>query len=314
VEQFKVGAVQASPVFMDREATVEKAAGLVRDAAAAGARLIVFPEAFVPTYPMWLWALKPSAFDQIPALHAELMSQAVDLTKDHLGPLQAAAKEAGVVVTIGVNELFSEGGSGTMFNSYVCIGPDGSIIGRRRKLMPTAPERMIWGMGDGSTLGVFDAGFAKLGALICWENYMPLARYAMYAEGAEVILAPTWDEGETWEASMKHIAKEGRAYVVCSSIAMKLDEIPERYAFREAMRDPDDPWLKQGGTMIVEPTGKVIAGPLNGAEGILYADLDPSVVLAQKWNLDVCGHYSRPDVFRFSVDRRAKLPMDREPV
>jgi nitrilase len=309
MQAFKVAAVQASPVFMNREATIEKSVTLLKQAAKEGAKLVVFPETFVPTYPMWVWAVPPNANAQISALHGEYMAQSVDLTKDHLAPLQRAAKETGTIVTIGISEVHSAAGGNSLLNSNICIGADGSIIGNHRKLVPTAPERLIWAMGDGSTLRTFDTTLGKFGGLICWENYMPLARYAMYADGAEVMITPTWDEGETWEASMRHIAKEGRVYVVSSSIVMRTDEIPERYKLRDLFVDPENPYFKVGGSMIVDPSGKILAGPLNNEEGILYADVDPALLLSLKWNLDVTGHYSRPDVFHFSVDRSVKLPM-----
>lgn len=303
MERFKVAAIQAAPVFLDRTKTVQKAAALVRQAAKQGARLIAFPEAFVPAYPVWVWMLRPSDYDQVVALHAELSDQSVDLSADHLAPLQEAAREAEVTVGIGINERVSTGGGGTLYNSYVILGPTGAVLGVRRKLIPTAPERMVWGMADGSTLRTTQTDVARVGCLICWENYMPLTRYALYADGTKVILSPTWDEGEVWQASMRHIAKEARAYVVSCSPAMRVGDIPERFAFRSALGGGEEEWFKSGGSMIVDPTGAIVAGPLNDDEGIVYAECKPEVLRGQKWNLDVCGHYSRPDLFRLHVDR-----------
>jgi len=303
---FKVATVQTASVFMDRAATVEKAIGLIREAAKGGAKLIVFPEALVPTYPVWSWFLKPSQFDEIEALYSAYLDQSVDVPGPETRALGKAAREAGVHVVIGVTERNTEASGASLFNSLVFICPDGEVVGKRRKLVPTAAERMVWASGDGSTVGVVKTELANLGALICWENYMPLARYAMYAEGAELILAPTWDQSDLWQASMRHIAKEGRAYVVGCSSLMRSSDIPGRFGLGPFL--PDTEWLNRGGSVIVDPEGTVVAGPLFKEEGILYADVDPVAFRGLKWNLDVAGHYARPDVFTFAVDRGVKTP------
>ncbi|MFI5385244.1 MAG: carbon-nitrogen hydrolase family protein [Fimbriimonadales bacterium] len=305
MEAFRVAAVQATPVFMDRVATVDKAIGLIRKAAKEGARLIVFPEAFVPTYPLWSWFLKPSQFDHIESLYSEYLDQSLTIPGPETAALGEVAKELGVFVVTGACERNVESSGGTLFNSLAFIGPDGSVIGKRRKLIATGAERLVWGSGDGSTVGVVETALGRVAGLICWENYMPLARYAMYAGGAEVILAPTWDQGEVWQASMRHIAKEGRAYVVACANVIRREDIPERFGFREFLPEG---WLNTGGSAIVDPEGTVIAGPLFREEGILYADLDPAILRGLKWNLDVAGHYARPDVFTFSVDRTPRVP------
>jgi nitrilase len=306
MEAFKVAAVQATPVFLDRAATIDKAIGLIGIAADAGARLIVFPEAFVPGYPLWSWFLKPSQFDEIEATYSEYLDQSVTVPGPETSALGKAAKEAGVYLAIGVSERNVESSGGSLFNSIVFIGPSGEVVGKRRKLVATAAERLVWGHGDGSTVAVVDTPLAKLGGLICWENYMPLARYAMYSGGAELILSPTWDQSEVWQATMRHVAKEGRAYVVGCASLMRLSDVPERLAFRKFL--PDGEWINTGGTVIMDPEGNVMAGPLRKEEGILYADLDPAILRGLKWNLDVAGHYARPDVFTFDVDRTKKTP------
>ena len=306
VEAFRIAAVQASPVFMDRAATLEKAIGLISVAAKEGASLVVFPEAFLPGYPIWTWFLKPSQFEEIEALYGEYLEQSVTIPGQETALIGKAAKSAGVHVGIGVTERNSEASGSSLFNSFVLFDSSGAVVGKRRKLVPTGPERMIWAQADGSSVGVVETRLGRIGALICWENYMPLARYAMQSGGAEVMLAPTWDCGGVWQASMRHIAKEGRAYVVGCCSAMRLDDVPERFGFRAEM--PEGEWVNRGGTVIVDPEGTVLAGPLFEQEGILYADADPKLLRGVKWNLDVAGHYARPDVFRFEVDRTARVP------
>lgn len=306
MEAFRVAAVQATPVFLDRSATVEKAIGLIQEAAKEGAKLIVFPEAFIPGYPLWSWFLKPSQFDEIEATYSEYLNQSLTIPGLETDALGKAANEAGVHLAIGMSERNVESSGGSLFNSLVFIGPDGTVIGKRRKLVATAAERLVWGQGNGSTLGVIDTPLAKLGGLICWENYMPLARYAMYSGGAELMLAPTWDQSDVWQATMRHIAKEGRAYVVGCASLMRPGDIPESFDFHEFL--PDSEWLNKGGSVIVDPEGTIIAGPLWKEEGILYADVDPAFLRGLKWNLDVAGHYARPDVFTFQVDRTDRIP------
>lgn len=310
MERFRVAAVQAAPVFLDRRGTIEKAVQLIREAARGGAQVVVFPEAFIPCYPIWVWLLRPSDYDLVSSLHAELLSQSVCLESGDLDPLREVAREAGVIVGMGINERVSHA-SGSMYNAYVVIGEEGSILGIRRKLVPTAPERMVWTHADGSSLRAIPTKHAALGCLICWENYMPLARYALYADGSELILAPTWDEGEVWEASMRHIAKESRSYVVSCSSPLRREDIPEHHSFRSALGDGGE-WFKSGGSLIADPTGAIVAGPLRDEEGILYADCDPALPSGQKWNLDVCGHYDRPDLFRLSVDRTPRSTLREE--
>ena len=308
MKSFKIAAVQAAPVFLDREATVAKACDLIAEAARNGARLVVFPEAFVPTYPDWVWAIPPSQGRLLSDLYAELVDQSVSIPGPTTDKLCQAAREAGVYVTIGVNERNVEASDASLYNTVIYIDAAGNLLGRHRKLIPTAPERMVWAPGDGSTLDVYDTELGRLGALICWENYMPLARYAMYAWGVQLYLAPTWDRGEPWLSTLRHIAKEGRVYVVGCSIAMRTDDIPDSFDFKAQYYADAPEWINKGDSAVVNPDGKFIAGPLHKEQGILYAEIDPQQMRGSKWNLDVAGHYARPDVFQLTV-RKEPRPM-----
>jgi nitrilase len=299
METVRVAAVQAAPVFLQREATVEKAVGLIEKAAGEGAGLVVFPETFVPTYPDWVWRTRP--WDgHASALYARLLDQAVVVPSPATGALGAAAARAGVWVSIGVDELDRH--STTLYNSQLLFDAEGALVQCHRKLMPTGGERLVWGMGDGSTLGVVETPFGKIGTLACWENYMPLARAALYAQGVDIYLAPTWDNDDVWVGSMRHIAKEGRVYVVGVNYCLRGSDVPADVPGRDELYGGDDDWLARGNTVIVGPGGDVLAGPLVGEEGILYADLDVDRARAARMQFDPVGHYGRADVFRLTVD------------
>jgi nitrilase len=308
---FKVAAVAASPVFLDREATVEKACSLIAEAAAQGAALVVFPETFIPTYPMWVWQIPASETTLLAELHAELMAQSVQVPGPATERLGEAAREAGTHVVIGVNEPLTDTRGASLFNTTVYIGADGALLGRHRKLVPTAPERLVWTPGDGSTLEVFDTPLGKLGGLICWENYMPLARYTMYAQGTQIYVAPTWDCGDTWLATLRHIAKEGGVYVIGCGTPTQVGDIPDRYDFKRRYYGADDEWINSGDSAIVSPLGEILAGPAHETREIIYADVDPTVAQGLKWKLDVTGHYGRPDVFELTVNT-AERPLLRK--
>ena len=218
---FTIAAVQASPVFMDRDATIDKACGLIAEAAKQSAKIIVFPEAFVPTYPDWVWVLPASNGSSHAALYGELLDQSVAVPSAATDKLCRAAKANRVFVVIGVNERNADASGGSIYNTLLYISDRGELLGRHRKLMPTVAERMVWTPGDGSTLEAFETPYGRLGGLICWENYMPLARYTMYAQGVQIYVAATWDSSDTWIASLRHIAKEGRMVVVGCCIAMR---------------------------------------------------------------------------------------------
>jgi nitrilase len=203
---------------------------------------------------------------------------------------------------MGVSERNAEASGSSMYNSLIYIDDQGNLMGKHRKLVPTGGERLVWAQGDGSTLNAYDTSLGKLGGLICWENYMPLARYAMYAWGVQIYVAATWARGEQWLATIRHIAKEGGAYVISSCIALRKDDIPDSYAFKEKFYTGVGEWINTGDSAIIDPSGNVLAGPAKKCEEILYAEVEPRRMTGPRWILDVAGHYSRPDVFNFSVN------------
>lgn len=305
-KQFKVAAIQATPVFLDRDATVAKACKLIAEAAKQGASLVVFPEAYIPGYPDWVWPLPAGELSQHHDLYSKLLDNSIDVPSTATKQIGAAAKKAKVYVVIGINERNAEAGGHSLYNTVLYFGSDGQIMGKHRKLMPTGGERLVHAQGDGSTLGVYDTPLGRIGALICWENYMPLARYAMYAWGVEIYIAPTWDQGEPWLSTIRHIAKEGRVYVIsCGSVFSKKD-IPDDLAFKKLVYSGKDGFINSGDSAIVGPDGKILAGPLNKKEGILLAEVDLQKLRGLNSGLDVAGHYARPDVFDFGVNTDPK--------
>jgi len=307
----KVAVVQHPPITLHRQATLERGVELIEKAATAGAKLVSFPETWVPGYPEWLWRLRPGGDYQLTGdIHRALIENAVDLKAGDLKPIQAAARRLKVTVSIGIHERDGEFSRGTMYNSVVLVGPDGSILNRHRKLMPTNPERMVWGMGDASGLRVVDTPMGRVGSLICWENYMPLPRFSLFAQGVEIYVAPTWDEGGTWISTMRHIAAEGRCWVLGNGCAMRGKDIPKDFPRRAEIFPDLESWYNPGDSVIVAPGGEIVAGPMHEAHGILYADCDPGVADAARRTLDVAGHYGRPDVFRLEVKREALTPVE----
>jgi nitrilase len=302
--RFKVAAVQEAPVFLDRAATVAKACDQIARAAADGAQLVVFPEAFVPAYPDWLWSVPARERGMLNELYAELLEQSVDVPGPVTEALGQAARQAGVHVVIGVNERNAEASGSSLYNTLLFIGPGGSLLGKHRKLVPTASERLLWAPGDGSTFQVFDTSLGKIAGLICWESYMPLARYAAYAWGTQIYVAPTWDRGEPWLATLRHIAREGRVFVIGCCQALRRDDIPDRYDFKR-LYPPDRVWINAGDSAIAGPDGNWLAGPLHESQGIIMAEIDVRQALGSRWMFDAAGHYARPDVFELTVKREA---------
>jgi nitrilase len=304
-DSFTIAAVQASPVFLDRDGTIEKACSLVREAAREGARLAVFPEAFVPGYPLWVWFIPPGHTHPLRELYTVLHANAVTIPSAATDRLCEAARESGVALAIGVNERNTEASDSTLYNTLLYVGPDGSILGKHRKLVPTGGERLVWGRGDGSDLEVYEFPFARVGGLICWENYMPLARHTLSAWGIQIHAAPTWDRGEPWLSTMRHVAKEGRCFVIGCCMPLRKDDIPGKLSFKEKYLGSIEGWINPGDSVIVDPDGKVVAGPAREEETILFAEIRPDQLVGPRWQLDIAGHYGRPDVFELRVHRRA---------
>jgi nitrilase len=302
-----VAAVQATPVFLDREATVEKTEKLIFQASQNGAGLVVFPETFIPTYPDWVWRL-PAWDGPSAELYELLLDNAVVVPSPATDAIGKAAKRARAFVSVGINERDVHGS--TLYNTQLYFGPDGAMRARHRKLMPTGGERLVWGMGDGSTLDVVDTPFGRVGGLTCWENYMPLARYAMYAKGVDIWCAPTWDNSDAWVATLRHIALEGRMFVIGVAPLLRGSDVPETVPGRGEIWGGDDDWMCRGFSSIVGPDGELLAGPLIEEEGVLYADVDASRARRSRAEFDPVGHYSRPDVFHLSVDDRARHQVD----
>ncbi|MGA8921779.1 MAG: carbon-nitrogen hydrolase family protein [Candidatus Dormiibacterota bacterium] len=306
-----VAIVQHPPVTLDRRKTLERGVKLLEEAAGRGARLVSFPETWLPGYPEWLWRLRPgNDYDLTSEIHRRLVENAVDLKAGDLKPIQAAAKRLKVTVSIGIHERDGEFSRGTLYNTVVLIGPTGEVLNRHRKLIPTNPERMVWGMGDATGLRVTATPAGRVGSLICWENYMPLARFALFAQGCEVYIAPTWDAGSTWVSTMRHIAAEGRCWVLGNGCAMRGKDIPRDFPKRAQLFPDLEGWYNPGDSVIVEPGGRVVAGPLHEQHGILYADCDPAAASAAKRTLDVAGHYGRPDIFKLEVNRERLAPVE----
>ncbi|MBP6684985.1 MAG: carbon-nitrogen hydrolase family protein [Leucobacter sp.] len=296
----RVAVVQTSPVIGDTQATIAKAEGLIREAGANGAEVAVFPEAFIGGYP------KGKSFDTVVGTrtplgreeYREYFDAAVSLDGPEIEALAIAAAESGVFAVMGIIERFGD----TLYCTAVLIDPKLGVVGNHRKLMPTASERLIWGFGDGSTLDTADTTAGRVGTAICWENYMPLLRQAMYAQGVDLYCTPTVDDRPVWQSSMAHIALEGRNFVLSACQALPKAAYPEGTEFPPHIGN--EHWVIRGGSVIIDPLGTVLAGPVYEEETILYADIDLDDRKRAHFDLDVNGHYSRPDVFELRVNTR----------
>lgn len=299
---FKVAVVQAGSIPDDSVATARKAVKLIHDAAKEGAKVMVFPEAYLGGYPKGnsfgapIGMRKPEGRDAFALYH----SQAIRLDGDEVGLIEQAAQETDSVVVIGCIEA----DGGTLYCTVLYFNGKQGFAGKHRKLMPTAGERLIWGFGDGSTMPVIDTPYGRIGAVICWENYMPMLRMYMYSQGVAIYCAPTADDRESWVPSMRHIALEGRCYVLTSCQYLRRDAYPQD--FECALGDAPDTVLMRGGSAIISPLGEVLAGPDFTGETTLYAQIEPNEILRGKFDFDVSGHYARPDVFQLNVDTRPK--------
>jgi len=306
----KIAIIQESPVFLDRNKTIEKAVQLIEQAASADAELVVFPEAYISGYPAWIWRLRPGGdWSVSEELHSRLLDSSVDIDAGELGPLRDAAKNNKIAIVCGMNERDGTLSKATIYNTVVIIGTEGNILNRHRKLMPTNPERMVWGFGDGSGLNVVDTSAGRVGTLLCWENYMPLARFALYSQGVEIYVAPTYDSGDEWLGTMQHIAREGRCWVICSGVALANSDIPTDFPNREIMYPATEEWINPGDSAVIAPGGEIVAGPMRKEKGILYAEVDSKRVGISKRDLDITGHYSRPDIFTLSVNTQPQTPI-----
>ena len=305
-----VAVVRAAPVVFDRDATIEKTARLAAEASDKGAELILFPEAFVPAYPRGLsfGIVVGSRTPEGRRTWQRYWENAVEVPSVSTERLGAIAKDAGALLAIGVIERDP---SGTLYCTLLYFGADGTLLGKHRKLKPTAAERLIWGEGDGSTLTVLDTELGKIGGLICWENYMPLARMAMYSKGVGIYLAPTADARDAWQATMRHIACEGRTFVLGCNQFLTKSMYPSDLEGIEDLEDQPE-ILCRGGSAIISPLGEVIAGPLYDEEGILTAELDLSEITRGKLDFDVVGHYARPDVFKLTINERPSRSVTHE--
>ena len=306
----QIAIVQKSPVFLDKAKTIELAVASVEEAAGNGAELVVFTEAFIPGYPTWIWRLRPGGDWNISEeLHQRLLNNAVSMDSDDLDPLYEAAKKHNVTIVCGIEERDNKLSQSTLYNTAIIIGPDGSLLNKHRKLMPTNPERMVWGFGDASGLKVVDSPAGRIGTLLCWENYMPLARYALYSQGVEVYIAPTYDSGDNWISSLQHIAREGCCWVIGCGNLMQGSDIPDDFPEKETLYPDADEWVNPGDSVVIAPGGEIVAGPMRKEAGILYCDIDREKVGIAKRALDVTGHYSRPDIFQLHVNTQPQSPI-----
>ena len=292
-------------MIYDRARSIEKARDLAADAARQGAKLVVFPEAFVSGYP------RGSAFGSAVGARSlegraefqRYWESAVDVPGPDTDLLGAIARENDIYLKIGVIER----DGGTLYCCVLTFGPDGRLLGKHRKLMPTGGERLIWGFGDGSIMPVYDTPLGRVGSVICWENYMPLMRAAMYAKGIEIWCAPTADDRDSWIASMQHIAIEGRCFVLSCNQYLRRSDFPA--GFQSVITDDPQAVICRGASCIVDPYGKILAGPYTEGETILTAEIDRSIIVQSKFDFDVVGHYARADIFSLHVDERKKSPV-----
>jgi nitrilase len=304
-QRIKVAVAQAAPVVFNRQATLQKVHALARDAARRSARLVLFPEAFVSGYPRGLdfGAVVGSRSEKGREDFRRYWESSVDVPGPAVMDLSRAARSNRIYLVIGVVER----DGGTLYCTILFFAPDGTFLGKHRKVMPTGAERLVWGFGDGSTLPVFETPLGKVGAVICWENYLPLMRAAMYAKGIEIYCAPTADARDSWAASMRHIAIEGRCFVLSCNQFNRRQDFPDDY---DAVYGADpEAVVTRGGSCIVDPFGNFLAGPNFEGEAILLAEIDRGQTIRGKYDLDVVGHYARPDIFQLHVDEQPKRPV-----
>jgi nitrilase len=297
----KVACVQAEPVILDRERTLDKLDSLAGEVAAAGARLAVFPETFIPAYPSSAWARALAGWSdpRAKAAFGLLARESVAVPGPAADRLGEIAARHGIWLVTGINEVDPER-PGTLYNALLYHAPDGRLALRHRKLVPTNHERLVWGQGDGGGLRALPTELGRIGGLICWENYMPLARFSLYESGVEIYIASTADDGELWQSTLVHIARESRCFVVAPSHFQRASSYPEDFPLRELLEGHEI--VGRGGSAILAPDGSYLAGPLYDEEGILYAELDPQKLLEERQRFDPAGHYHRPDVLGLTLN------------
>jgi nitrilase len=299
-ETVRVACVQVEPVILDRDRTIDKLAQYTAEAAREGAQLVVFPETFVPAYPSsrWAKALAGWADPRAKQAFARLRRESLEVPGDAERRLGEIAREHGIWLVTGVNEVDPER-PGTIYNSLLYHAPDGALAVHHRKLVPTNHERLVWGQGDGRGLRALETPLGRIGGLICWENYMPLARFSLYESGVEIYVASTADDSDAWQATLVHIARESRAFVVAPSHFQRAASYPSDFPLRELLDGVDV--LGRGGSAILAPDGSYLAGPLYDEEGVLYGDLEPDRLFEERQRFDPAGHYHRPELLGFEL-------------
>jgi nitrilase len=297
-KKVKVGVIQATPALFDIEKTIQIVIDWIEKGAKEGCELLLFPESFIPCYPRGIDfdAVVGRRTEKSRAQWLDYWENSIETSSSYIEQIGKAIQKAGIFVGLGVTERESVGGS--LHCALLYFDKQGNLIGKHRKLKPTGLERYIWAESDGSTLVSFDTKIGKIGGLICWENYMPLARMSMYQRGIEIYLAPTADSRESWQSTMLHIALEGRCFVLACNQFVRKSDYPEHFQ-ADLAHEPDI--MSSGGSVIISPLGEVLAGPLWNEEGLLTAELDFAVLAKSKLDFDVVGHYSRNDVFKFDV-------------
>jgi nitrilase len=302
-EPVRVACVQAEPVILDRAGTLDKLATLTAEAKAAGAGLVVFPETFVAAYPSSAWAKHLAGWSDPRAkgAFAMLAHESVEVPGPAADRLGEIARDNEVWLVTGVNER-DPSNPGTLYNALLYHSPDGELVVHHRKLVPTNHERLIWGQGDGGGLRAVQTPIGRIGGLICWENYMPLARFSLYESGVEIYIASTADDGDDWQATLVHIARESRSFVVAPAHFQRAGSYPDAFPLKDELASLDV--LGRGGSAILAPDGSYLAGPMYGEEGILYADLEPQRLDEERQRFDPAGHYHRPDVLELKVTPR----------
>jgi nitrilase len=317
MEQFKAAAVQVAPVYLDRDASIEKAMSIIKEAASNGARLVAFPETWLPGYPAWVYGRAGWEDPVSKDIFARLHRNAVEIPSPATDHLCRAAKEHSVNLVVGLNEVDQEYSRGTLYNSQLFISNHGEILGVHRKLLPTHAERIIWGQGDGSGLAVVDMSVGRVGGLVCWEHWMPLPRFALHAQGEQIHVAAWPDAPDIEQVASRSYAFEGRCFVICAASWLTMDDVPKDFEAPEALAASINPAFGEhgaavlipGGSSIIGPDGSTLVGPVYGEETILYGEIDLSLIPREHQAMDTAGHYNRSDIFDLRIDMSPRRPV-----